>query len=364
MQAGLSRAIPTGILGFMLGALFVILLRGLQGLDPLWASGPGIVMCAITTAVGFIWGMGAFDSRLSAHGEHEAEAHAALAEEAAKPRSILFGSSWMILTVTVVVFIILLGLAVFPGSLALIQTIQPGASLLMVGYAEVPLPFGGQNIIVSTFVLFALFVLWAFVSLVAVAAVLGYGFVFLHRGLLESQAEANGTLALPAGNVPKRPSRSFGEVLVIYGTFIVAYIALFLLTRLIITMIFTQPLPILNWFFDVSGQSTLLAVIAAAILARVIFGVERFRLVAPFVFAVVVLYFFFYYVAIGLILPEPNLPILTMFMSNSLQLEMLSFVNAVVVALIILYPTVVLQTVGRIARWLATVLRAVPRFLQ
>jgi hypothetical protein len=202
------------------------------------------------------------------------------------------------------------------------------------------------------------------VSLVAVAALLGYGFVYLHRGLLESQAEANGTLALPAGDLPPRPSRSLSDILVTYATFIIAYIVLFFVTRLFIGMIITQPLPILNWFFDVGGQTTLLAVIAAAIIVRLIFGEERFRLVAPFVFAVVVLYFFFYYVAIGLILPEPNLPVLSLFMPNSLQLEMLSFVNAVVVALIILYPTVVLQTVGRIARWLAKVLRAVPRFLQ
>jgi hypothetical protein len=365
MQAGLSRAIPGGILGFMVGALLVIIIRGLQGLDPLWASGTGIVISTITTAAGFLWGMGAFDPRLSVHGEAEHAAHEALEEEAAQPRSILVGSTWMVITVTVLVFVALLGLAALPGGLALIQTVQPGASLTMVGYAEVPLPFGGQNIIVSTFVLFALFVLWAFISLGLVAAALGFGFVALHRGLLESQAAASGTLALPSGEVaPKRPARSVRETLSTFTVFIVAYIVAFFVASLLIGMMLTQPLPILVWMFDVHGQVMLLSVIAAAIVVRLAFGAERFRLVAPFIFAFVVLYFVFYYVAIGLILPEPNLPILSLFLTNPQQLAFLSFTNALIFALLILYPTQLLQWVGIGARWLAKVLRAVPRFLQ
>jgi hypothetical protein len=365
MQAGLSRAIPSGILGFMVGALLVIVLRGLQGLEPLWASGTGIVISAIFTAAFFIWGMGAFDPRLSVHGEHEAAAHEELAEEAAQPRSLLVGSTWMIITVTTLVFVALLGLAALPGGLALIQTVQPGASLTMVGYATVPLPFGGQDIVVSTFVLFALFVLWAFLSLGLVAAGLGFGFVALHRGLIESQAQANGTLALPAGEAaPKRPSRSVRETLTTFTAFIVTYIVAFLVASLLIGMILTQPLPILVWMFDVHGQVMLLSVIAAAIVVRLAFGAERFKLVAPFVFAFVFLYFFFYYVAIGLILPEPNLPILSLFLTNPQQLAFLSFTNAFIFALLILYPTQLLQWVGIGARVLAKVLRSVPRFLQ
>jgi hypothetical protein len=198
----------------------------------------------------------------------------------------------------------------------------------MVGYAEVPLPFGGQNIIVSTFVLFALFVLWAFLSLGLVAAGLGFGFVALHRGLVESQAQANGTLALPAGEVaaPKRPARSVRETLITFTVFILMYIVAFLVASLLIGMILTQPLPILIWLFDVHGQVMLLSVIAAAVVVRAAFGAERFRLVAPFILAFVVLYFIF--------------------------------------ALLILYPAQLLQWVGIGARWLAKVLRSVPRFLQ
>ncbi len=78
MQPGLSRAIPMAIIGFLFGALLVIVIRGLQGLDPLWAAGPGIVMTAFTTAGFFVWGMGAFNPKMSVHGEAaEAEAHEA-----------------------------------------------------------------------------------------------------------------------------------------------------------------------------------------------------------------------------------------------------------------------------------------------
>jgi hypothetical protein len=78
----------------------------------------------------------------------------------------------------------------------------------------------------------------------------------------------------------------------------------------------------------------------------------------------VVLYLVFYYVAIGLILPNPSLPVLSLFMDNPTQLFMLSFVNALIFTLLILRPMGVLHTIGRFARWLAYVLRSVPKFLQ
>ncbi len=154
MQPGLSRAIPMGILGFMLGALIVILLRGLQSLDPLWAPGPGIIVAVIMTAVFFIWGMGAFDPRLSIHGDPEVEeaVHEELATEAEKPRNILFSSVWQLATAVLVLAIVIGGFAVLPGGLALTQTVVPGASLTSVGYADVPLPFDGPTVQVSTLV--------------------------------------------------------------------------------------------------------------------------------------------------------------------------------------------------------------------
>ncbi|MEO8397951.1 MAG: hypothetical protein ABI700_33465, partial [Chloroflexota bacterium] len=105
MQAGLSRAIPMAIIGFMVGALVTILLRGLQSLDPIWSAGPGLVLAGFTMAGFFVWGMGAFDPKLSVHGEAEEAAHEELQKEAAQPRSLLLGSTWMLATITLIVVI-------------------------------------------------------------------------------------------------------------------------------------------------------------------------------------------------------------------------------------------------------------------
>jgi len=78
-----------------------------------------------------------------------------------------------------------------------------------------------------------------------------------------------------------------------------------------------------------------------------------------------ILYVIFYYVAIGLILPAPDLPGLNiLFPSPASQLVVLSAINAAIFALVILRTNGVLQFVGRFARGLARLLRRVPDVLQ
>jgi hypothetical protein len=300
MQAGLSRAIPMAIIGFMIGALITIVLRGLQSLDPIWAAGPGLVMAGFFMAGFFVWGMGAFNPKLSVHGEAEEAVHEELENEAAQPRSLLLGSTWMIATITLIVVVILAVLAVIPGGFGMTQTITPGASTSMVGYTEMPLPFGGPTIVVSTLVIFGVFILIAFLSLAAAAWVFGFLLTFLSTGLTELKTAGGGTAALPAPTEPAKP------------------------------------------------RTTL----------------DLIKTIAIFVVTFIILYLFFYYVAIGLILPQPSLPVLSLFMSNPLQLIMLSLVNAIIFTFLILRPSLVLQVIGIVARWLARVLRSVPRFLQ
>lgn len=305
MQPGLSRAIPMGIIGFMFGALIVIVLRGLQSLDPIWAPGPGIIMAVVMTAVFFIWGMGAFDSRLSIHGDPEAEevAHESLEKEATAPRGLLVSSIWQLVTIIVVLAVVLGGFAAFPGGLTLTQTVVPGASPTTVGFAEVALPFGGPTILVSTLVIFAVFVIIAFLSLAAFAWVIMLLITFLSRGVAESKVLASGgTLALASGGVvePKAP-------------------------------------PTRN---------------------------ERIRSLGIFIATFVILFLFFYYVAIGLIMPAPDLPGLNFFFDPPTQLVIISALNALIFTFVILRTQLVLHTIGRVARWLAKVLRSVPRFLQ
>ena len=307
MQPGLSRAVPMAILGFMFGALIVIVLRGLQGLDPLWLPGPGIVVTAFTTAGFFVWGMGAFDPSMSVHGEAAEAAHAQAAEEEAPPRKLLIGSVWQIITGVLVVMIVIGGFAALPGGLTLVQTVTPGASPTMVGYVPVDLPFGGPEVQVSTLVIFALFVIWAFLSLVAAAGAIGFVFYFLSRGVTEAKVVAGGgTLALPASSQPEQTEQTERDELR-----------------------------------------------------------QRITTAAIFLVTFVVLYLVFYYVAIGLIFPKPSVPGLSLiFPDSSAQLAVLSLVNAAIFTLVILRTQLVLNTIGRVAGWLARLLRRVPNILQ
>jgi len=369
MQAGLSRAIPMAIIGFMVGALITILIRGMQGLDPIWAAGPGLVLAGFTMAGFFVWGMGAFNPKLSVHGEAEEAVHEELVEEASQPRSILFGSTWLIGTVTLIVVALLGAFAVLPGGFGLIQTVTPGASTAMVGYTDVILPFGGPTISVSTLVIFVVFILIAFLSLLIAAWLFGFIFTYLASGLAETKVAATaggGTLSLPAPSEPEHPQRSTRDQYVTFFTVLVTFVVLFVVLNLFLGIIFPHlSLPIATWFFDSPTQVLLIALVAALVITYVALGRDRFMFGMPFIVLFYILYIVFYYVAIGLILPNPNLPVLTQLgMSNPLQLFMLSIVNALLFTLLILRPMGVMHTIGRFARWLAYVLRHVPHFLQ
>ena len=308
MQPGLSRAIPMAIIGFLFGALLVIVIRGLQGLDPLWEAGPGIVMTAFTTAGFFVWGMGAFNPKMSVHGEaaEEAEAVEEEAEEEAKPGALLSGGIWQVATLLILLIVVLGGFAVLPGGLALTQTAIPYASPTSVGYVPFDLPFGGPQVMVSQLVLLAGLVIWAFVSLLLAAGVFAFVLSFLSRGIADVKMASAGAGA----GVAALPS----------------------------------PTP------EASEERPMRQTITTA---------------AIFIGVFLVLYLVFYYVAIGLIIPNPDLPPMSWFgMAPSAQLIIISAVNAAVFTVIILRTQLVLNVIGIVAGWLAHQLRRLPNILQ
>jgi len=69
-KPGLLRAIPMGIFGFLLGAALVLVVRALQNMDPLWDAGVALSIAPLTTTFFFLWGMGAFNPKMSEHGDH------------------------------------------------------------------------------------------------------------------------------------------------------------------------------------------------------------------------------------------------------------------------------------------------------
>jgi hypothetical protein len=290
MQPGLNRAIPMAILGFMFGALLVIVLRGLQQLDPLWAPGPGIVIATIFTAAFFLWGIGAFDPRLSVHGEAHDDEHP-VAEAPASPPALLSASIWQLATLLLIVLIALAAFALV-GGLTLTTTQDPLGSTTGSGYFTLALPFGGPEIALSELVVFAAFVIVMFLTLAAVAGGIGWLMHFLARSINEVKNEPP----------PGAPALTSGGAAV------------------------------------VSAPPALMDTVKTLVISLIVF---------------LVLFFLFYYVLIGLVLPNPRE-----------LLFLLSLVNAIIFTLLIMRPTIVLTAVGRIAGWLARVLRRLPVIFQ
>lgn len=357
---GVSRAIPMGIIGFLVGALLVIVVRGLQSLDPLWNPGVGIVFGTIFCAAFFIWGMGAFNPKLSQHGEEEEHhAQAEAVEEESKPFTILGNSMWQIFTLLVLALIVLFAFALW-GGLTLTTTADPLASTTAVGYFTLQLPFGGPEILLSELVVFALFILWMLLSLAAVGALLAWLFGYLNRGLVESRVEASAgasAAALTAGGSAGALPSGLAEAPVSAAITATSERAQF--TSDLIKLIQFAPIAIAvylvfhNLVFgnlfpqtpDVRvGLSLIIGLGVAAAVVRPFF-------IGMYLFVFVLLYYIFYWVLIGLVLPAEPLRTL------------LSIVNALIFAFLLLRPTGLLQFVGRLAALLARFVRWLPRLL-
>lgn len=353
---GVSRAIPMAIIGFMVGALLVIVIRGLQSLDPLWDPGVGIVIGTIFCAGFFMWGLGAFNPKLSQHGEgaeHHAEEAAA---EESKPILLLSNSMWQIFTLLVLSLIVLFAFALW-GGFTLTTTADPLASTTAIGYFPLQLPFGGPEILVSELLVFVIFFVWMIVSLGAVGALLAWTFGYLNRGLVESQVEASaGAAALTAGSsAGALPSGEEEEALVpapeaserrlfqsdlfnLLKFALIAIIAYLVLYNPIFGDLFPQTPDVRV------GLSLIVALGIAAAIVRPFF-------IGLYLFAFVVMFYLFYWVLIGMVLPaEP-------------ARTLLSLVNGLIVAFLLVRPTQFLQYVGRFAALLARFVRWLPKIL-
>jgi hypothetical protein len=201
MQPGLARAVPMGIVGFAGGALLAILIRLAQGLDPNPAApyafvGPALVLGAFISAGVFVWGMGAFDPKMSVHGEHAEEALAK--PEAETPSQILSGYTWQIFTWTTILILAVAIFAFLPSGPQL-RSVSGDGNPSAIGFttleqiyqpirefadkaAGIKMPALADNfapIQISYLVLFIIFVLWTIISLFAVSGLLAFIFSYL-----------------------------------------------------------------------------------------------------------------------------------------------------------------------------------------
>lgn len=327
MKPGLARAVPMGILGFLLGVLIVFILRGLQSLDPIWDPQIGLILAAFTSSFAFVWGMGAYNPSVNQH-PHEPEIdeetglivvdashdeeHDHHDEEPEEGFSVFGWSLWQVSFLTIVLLFVIGAAATLPTGFYLQQSNDPGASPASVGTTTMTLPFGGPEIEVTQLTLFIGLVLITIVSLGAIGGVLALIFYSLSGNV----KAANEAPDVPFGMQPQivdttAPALPAGE-----------------------------------------GETAEEDSAIEAVPQRQNPLLQNLILAVRFVVVAAILYVLFYYVFIGLVLP--NAPV---------TLTVLSIVNAVLFAAVILHTTFVLRLLGKGAAGLAQWLRGLPEFL-
>ncbi len=287
MQPGLSRAVPLGILGFLIGTGLLMLIRALQSLDPVLDAQLGIVMGTLFCAGFFVWGMGAFDPKMSEHAHEPGADDHALAHveepEVETPIKILGGYMWVFLTLLIAIILVIAFVGFLPQGPALKTVGDPMGDVAAI--AMFPVEIGNQTIMVSKLTALIAIVAFIFVSLLAVSGGIG----LLMNTLSEGAKAAKATPRTAIGPAPME-------------------------TR-------------------------------TGIVSRLIF-------IVIFIAVTVILYLLFYYILIGLVLPTAPF------------LGLLSWVNAVVVAILILRPKAVAKVVSRGAGIVARFLRRIPGAIQ
>lgn len=410
MQPGLNRALPMSILGFLAGALLVTLVRALQGLEPVDA-GLVVVFGTLLAAFFFMWGMGAFDPRMSQH-PHEPEdlgegstaivmevAHDEHEEADEAPTQILGGYLWVFSTIVILVFVLFGAIILIPGMPVLVTTTDPIASPFSIGFVEMEL--GGQVFYVSQLLLLVAYVVIVFLSLGVFAGGLGFVFFALNSGITEVQgAPITAIQREPVDTAPEA-----GPGLLRWGVFaviVVAGMALFdavlinggvempevvpsfsyilavssalVLIFATIGFIFRNLSVLRGWLlktvfvlvalgllaalgyalaFAVFPPANLLVLVLFNAIAFGIFLLLRMPFAALFATINAVLFALFYFVLIGLVLP-----------GDVMMLYNLSLVNSLVVTLLVLRPKTLSNGLGSGSRWLAFQLRRLPNVLQ
>ena len=200
MQPGIPRAVIGSILGFIAGFAIVVALRIMFGFEPYWKLGLGIVLATFTCAFGFIWGMGAFDAKMSAHPD-DSVPQPTLEEQAlqAGPLGILTNTTWSIAFWTLLVVLGVFALAQIPG-LGLSITRVPNASVGAIGSYTVQV-FGGE-IVVNQLLVLAGFIAFTMFSLFLAAGVIGFLLTFLNREVEVARKTPNVDFSKPAENTP------------------------------------------------------------------------------------------------------------------------------------------------------------------
>jgi hypothetical protein len=284
------------IIGFAVGALFVILLRAAQNLTPLWDTGVVIVLSSFTTAIFFMWGVGAFNPKLSEHGDGSEPPPLDEVLNQQPPLTILGFSTWQLAFWLILIVAVLAAGAVLGPTLRTVT--DPNASVSAVGL--VPVELFGQEVMVSQIFIFIGFAAVMLISLAITAWVIGLAVFGAARGVKSVEVAPAGkgrAKALPAQEAPAAlPASTSADMAATPAQ---------------------QP-------------NRILAII---------------RFVVIFAVLVFVLYNLFYAVLLGLVLGYNQTTVIV------------SLIHAVAITVLIMRPSWIGRPLGRGARWLAGKMR-------
>lgn len=364
MTYGLNRALPMTVIGFILGAGFVIVLRSLQQMDNVWDPQIGLIVGGLIATIFFLWGIGAYSPRMSEHHVPEPEEDEFGNEiavddhhhETETPGAILTSTVWTVAFWTMVIFGVLLIFSALPGGFGYTVSTDPAANANANGFFE--FNWFGTQVFVSKLAAFVVFVAITMFSLFVAAWVMAKGLISLNHGVREVKTVGNQPLtplmaigpsgavaALPSGEGPaavyttpprrvRRPENPGpfgwttwrGRQLLSFGK----------------AMILDEPTP-------AHRRST---------------G-ERIRAIAIPLLVFIVLYWLFYEAAIGWIMPQTapiTVPPGITFGPYVFRI-LNSFVAVLLIVLLIFRTRWVLHIIGTVARFFARVLRGIPAFL-
>ena len=183
-------------MGFIIGALIVMVWRGVWGFEPLWHSEVGYALAAFTAAAGFVWGMGAFSSRMNVHAHEPVfdetgavveEHHEETAQEADGTFTVLGYSMWTV-SFWVIILLVVMAVLVFTSDAPIRTAADPLASSSDVGHETMTVPIFGDEVEVSQLTLLVGFVILTLGTLAVVAAIIGVVVFKLNQGVNEVKA--------------------------------------------------------------------------------------------------------------------------------------------------------------------------------
>lgn len=199
MQPGLPRATVGGIIGFLVGILFVTGLRLLFGFTPAWNPGLSLVMGVFLTTFGVVWGIGGFKPEMSAHPDDNAPVLSIEEQaEAAGPWGVLTNTMWQLIFLMVVMMVIGIVVALIPG-VGLNVTSDVDASVKGLGSQTLTL-FGEEFVVNQAFMLLG-FILFAVVSLAIATGITAWIFIGLNNGIITAKQEEAPAPDAPRENV-------------------------------------------------------------------------------------------------------------------------------------------------------------------